>query len=343
MKITPLSREEVVKAVERKNPARIPMVRCKWWGEGLDEQYGDRLAEFAKYPEDVAWAFMPNPVDPWKMKLSWKWDGAGGHDSRVVIDDWAKLDEFIAAMPKAKDDPEFSKRIAEAREAGKQGRYVMFGWWTLFFEKPWALRGMENLLVDFYMEQDNMHRLYKALCDTYCDYIERAVRELKPDGFWSSDDLGHQTGPMMGPDIFHEHIYPYYKRLGGFLEKRKIHFWLHSCGDNTLLLPDLIESGLTVFHPVQKHTMNEKKVAAEFGDRLTFLAGMDVQHTLQEADPAGVRKEVRFLIDTFDRPAGGMCIAAGNGIVSGTPFENIDAFLDEAVKYGTEHRRKAAK
>jgi len=55
-----------------------------------------------------------------------------------------------------------------------------------------------------------------------------------------------------------------------------------------------------------------------------------------------VRSEVRFLIDTFDRPDGGMCIAAGNGIVAGTPFENIAAFLDEAMRYGTEHRHRFA-
>jgi hypothetical protein len=35
-----------------------------------------------------------------------------------------------------------------------------------------------------------------------------------------------------------------------------------------------------------------------------------------------------------------MAIAAGNGIVSGTPFENIDAFLEEALIYGEEHRAK---
>jgi uroporphyrinogen decarboxylase len=86
--------------------------------------------------------------------------------------------------------------------------------------------------------------------------------------------------------------------------------------------------------------MDEAAVAQEFGDRLTFLAGLDVQHVLQEQDPAGVRAEVRFLIDTFDRPGGGMCIAAGNGIVAGTPFENIEAFLDEAVRYGTAHRSR---
>ncbi len=121
-----------------------------------------------------------------------------------------------------------------------------------------------------------------------------------------------------------------------------MHWWLHSCGNNTDILEDLIEVGLDVFHPVQKGTMDEVSVAGEFGDRLTFLAGIDVQHVLQEQDPVGVRREVRFLIDTFDGPGGGMCIAAGNGIVAGTPYENIEAFLNEAVEYGAAHRRQFA-
>lgn len=161
---------------------------------------------------------------------------------------------------------------------------------------------------------------------------------LNPDGFWTSDDLGHQTGPMMSPQIFHELIYPFYRLVGEAIHESGMHFWLHSCGDNTLLLPDLIEAGVDIFHPVQKHTMDERAVAEEFGGRISFLAGIDVQHTLQEMDADGVRREVRFLIDTFDRTDGRMCIAAGNGIVSGTPIENIEAFLDEAVRYGAAHR-----
>ena len=86
--------------------------------------------------------------------------------------------------------------------------------------------------------------------------------------------------------------------------------------------------------------MDEAAAAQRFGDRMTFLAGFDVQHILQEGAPDDVRREVRFLIDTFDRPAGGLCLAAGNGIVSGTPFENIEAFLDEAVLYGRAHRQR---
>ena len=97
---------------------------------------------------------------------------------------------------------------------------------------------------------------------------------------------------------------------------------------------------MTVFHPIQKHTMDEKATVEQFGDHLTLLAGLDVQHTLQEKTPEEVRQEVRFLMDTFDRPEGGMYIAAGNGIVAGTPFENIRTFLDEAMRCGEAHRKQ---
>jgi uroporphyrinogen decarboxylase len=335
----PLSREEVIKAVEGKHPARIPLVRAKWWGEGLTEQYGDRLRKFDKYPEDTVTIWI-NPLDIGRMNLSWRISSEGAIDSRHVIDDWAKLDEFIEKMPDPDKDPQFEGLAEAAERVRKSGRYLMFGWWALFFERPWGLRGMTNLLMDYHLNPDKVHRLHAALCDQYCRYIERAIRELKPDGFWTSDDLGHQTQLMMNPKTFRKLIKPYYARVGALLKKHGVHWWLHSCGNNSEVLQDLIETGVNVFHPVQKGTMDEVWVAREFSGRICFLVGIDVQHVLQEKGPEGVREEVRFLIDLFDRPEGGMCIGAGNGIVAGTPIENIEAFLDEAIRYGIEHRMR---
>ena len=60
---------------------------------------------------------------------------------------------------------------------------------------------------------------------------------------------------------------------------------MHSCGNNTDIVGDLAEVGLDVFHPVQKGTMDEVELSREYGDRMTFLVGIDVQHTLQERGP----------------------------------------------------------
>ena len=110
--------------------------------------------------------------------------------------------------------------------------------------------------------------------------------------------------------------------------------WLHTCGNVTSIIGDLIECGLSVLHPLQKHTMDWDKVAQQWKGKVAFWVGMDVQDTLINGTPEDVRREVRLMRDTFDSPEGGFLYAAGNGIVGGTPLENIDAFLNECLTYG---------
>jgi hypothetical protein len=70
----PLSKNEVVAALEGRNPPRVPLVRAKWWGEGLADQYGEQLSRFDRIREDVVQLFIPNPVNPDRMNLSWTWE-----------------------------------------------------------------------------------------------------------------------------------------------------------------------------------------------------------------------------------------------------------------------------
>jgi uroporphyrinogen decarboxylase len=327
----PLPRIEVIKAIERGHPVRIPLVMTHWWGDGFAEMHGPALRQFDRYPEDARLCLI-NLFDYPRMGLSWQVDLSGAHDQRMVMDDWAKLDELIAHFPDPRKDPQFEQAAQEREQARREDRYFLFGWWRLFFECPWEIRGMTNLLMDYYIHPQEVHRLNQALCDLYCAYLDYAISTLQPDGFWTSDDLGHQTQLFMRPQTFREFLKPYYARVGQKLQPQHVHWWLHSCGNNTAVLADLAEVGLNVFHPVQKHTMDEAAVARDFGDKLTFLVGFDVQQTLAHGTPAQVRAEVRHLIRTFNRPEGGLCLAAGNGILPGTPLENVQAFLDECMK-----------
>jgi uroporphyrinogen-III decarboxylase len=76
--------------------------------------------------------------------------------------------------------------------------------------------------------------------------------------------------------------------------------------------------------------MDLEATARDYGGRVSFLAGMDVQDTLVNGTPETVGAEVRWMKRVFRRPqGGGLLLAAGNGILPDTPLENIEAMLEE--------------
>ncbi|MBO5257633.1 MAG: hypothetical protein J6C42_09070, partial [Clostridia bacterium] len=249
---------------------------------------------------------------------------------------WADLPALLADLPNT-DAPglfDQAKRIADAAHA--EGKYVLIHHWSLMYERIWNFRGMENLLMDYYDYPDEVHALHRAVADTENKLLLRAIRELQPDGYMISDDLGAQQALMMSPAMFREFIKPYYTETWGIAKEHDVDVWLHTCGCITDIIGDLIECGLSVLHPIQKHTMDWDKVAADWKGKIAFWVGMDVQDTLINGSPEDVRREVRLMRDTFDSPEGGFLYAAGNGIVGGTPIENIEAFLNEILVYGNE-------
>ena len=129
----PLPRGEVVKAIERGYPSRIPIFLGKWWGEGLEEQYGERLQAFDRFHEDIEGVWLEPLIHYDRMGLSWEIPQGGAYDARPVLDDWAKLDEFIEKLPDPQIDTRFEQLVAQAHKARTADRYIVAGWWRFFF------------------------------------------------------------------------------------------------------------------------------------------------------------------------------------------------------------------
>lgn len=343
MNYAPLTRDEVKSVINGKSRApRIPVFIHMWVH---DETFGPRQEEILqilrKYPADIQKIYLRIPEiftapadDP-----GYRWlpfdkpssEKASGIEEQVGIDDWNKLDEVIAKFP----NPNYKNLLAN--NVAADGRYRLGHWWFGLFERHWSLRGMTNALMDYYTNPDEVHRLFRALTDFYKRLIERIGMEAKCDGVFFSDDLGTQTCPFFSPDIFKEFFLPYYTELFGKAHALGMHSWLHACGNIKPFIPELIGAGLDVLHPIQKYTMDERDIAATFGGRITFFAGMDVQQTIPWGTPEQVRAEVRHLIDTYWRPGEGRCmITAGNGINQDCTTESLEAFFNEAFTYGTQ-------
>ncbi len=333
-----LNRDQVRAAIRFETPLRPPRAFTKWWGDGLNQQYGNELSRFDKYEEDVVVVPFPRPAfKPREDGFYWRvpdiQNNSKAHDSNARLPDWEDLPTLLRTLPDT-DAPglfDKAKRIADAAHA--EGKYVLMHHWHLMYELIWQFRGMENLMIDYYENPDEVHALHRAVADTEKKLLLRAFKEVKPDGYMFSDDLGTQTALMMSPDTFREFIKPYYTEIWGLCKENDVDTWLHTCGNISEIIGDLIECGLSVLHPLQKGTMDWNKVASDWKGKIAFWVGMDVQNTLINGTPEDVRREVRLMRDTFDSPKGGFLYAAGNGIVKGTPLENIEAFLNECITY----------
>ena len=335
-----LSRDEVISVIEGKGKAtRVPMFYHMWVHEGV---FGERAPIAAKLLNDYPFDFeviipeMPDkynaPADNPKYRFMHR-DPLPDEVENKALDaqtalQMEEIDDFVADFPSA-DYPAIWKR-----ELGEKNKYRVLYWWYWLFERHWWLRGMENALVDFYEYPDETHKLYETLTDFYIGMIRNAKKYYDIDGVFITDDIGTQRAPFFSVGIFRKFFKPYYAKLVKAAHDMGIHVWMHTCGNVKDFINDFIEIGIDVLHPIQKYSMDEVEIAKEFGGRITFLAGLDVQQIVPNGSTEDVRREIRHLIDTYQREEGRLIITLGNEATSDCPTDNLHAFLDETYEYG---------
>ena len=296
----------------------------------------------SKYPEDIQVLSlnMPGVFDAPSDDPDYRWVNRSDpyvgknvpFDERVAIRDWGELDEILAHFP----DPNYPGLTVNLKEdAPLNGRYRACHWWYCLFERHWDLRGMTNALVDYYDHPREVHRLFRALTDFYMAIMERSRKELGANAIITSDDIGTQGNTFFSMKIFKEFYKPYYQELVEKAHSLDMHFWLHTCGNIEPFLPEFIDIGLDVIHPIQKFAMDQVQIARKFGGSITFWVGLDVQQVIPWGTPQEVRREVHNLMDAFWRQGEGRLIfSAGNGINGDCTLDSLDALFDEALKYG---------
>lgn len=339
MKYKPLTREEVISVIEGRadKSLRVPQMIHFWTNPVVFGEKADYVAEILNdYPcdADFIWFNMPRLSrsddefsDYMWIKTEKKFGDNNALDSHIILENYDDIDSIIADFPVVNRDTILLSKGAD------DGRYKLACWWYCLFENHWSIRGMENALTDYYLEAENVHKLFRKLTDFFCDAIEAAVKQTNIDGIFFSDDIGHQTAPFFSLNIFNEFFKPYYKKICDKAHSLGVHVWLHSCGNIEEFIPGLIEVGFDVLHPIQKYTMDEAVIAEKYGKSICIWAGMDVQQTIPWGTAEDVRNEVRFLYDTYGKYNSRFMITAGNGITSDCKAECLYAFIDEAYSY----------
>ncbi len=227
-------------------------------------------------------------------------------------------------------DPCRPELYATAREMIQRFRndyWIVGATVTTIFETAWALRGLDQLLVDLVAAPD----LAAEILDIPFRYHLAAARklvEMGVDMIWTGDDVGTQTGMMISPDLWRRVFKP---RMAEFFSTLRsinpgIVIAYHSDGFIEPIIPDLIEIGLDVLNPIQPACMEPAAIKRTYGDRLSFWGTIDEQHTLPFGAPTDVAREVRTRIESVGR-GGGLIIGPTHHVQLDTPMENFRAMV----------------
>jgi len=205
--------------------------------------------------------------------------------------------------------------------------YVSWGIGFSLYERAWTLRGIESFLLDMIERSAFADELLDRICEFNLALIDQACR-FPFDCVRFGDDWGSQRGLIMGPQLWRRFIRPRFARMvERALSYGKTTF-LHSDGDVSAIIPDLIAIGLTILNPVQPDVMDIYQLKREYGRDMAFHGGVSVQHLLPDSTPEELRAELRRLIREIGA-GGGFIIAPTHSLGSDIPPENLLVLVDE--------------
>jgi uroporphyrinogen decarboxylase len=224
-------------------------------------------------------------------------------------------------------DPLDMRFFAEipVRIAHYTDRFRVFQIGFSLYERAWSLRGIQNLLMDFYDHPAFVHALLEEIADYNIAQVQEAMN-YDIDAVYFGDDWGQQRGLQMGPKFWRQFIYPELKRMYSAVHTAGKYVFIHSCGDVDELLEDLIGIGLDCFNPFQPEVMNIESLLEQFRGRLTFHGGLSTQQTLPFGTDEDVRMETKQLLDMGAR--GSYIFAPAHDVEGDVPLENMLAFLE---------------
>ena len=210
--------------------------------------------------------------------------------------------------------------------------YLSWGIGFSLYERAWTLRGIENFLLDMVEHPRFADELLDRICELNLALIEQACR-FPFDNVRFGDDWGSQRGLIMGARLWRRFIKPRFARMVERAASYAKTTFLHSDGDVSEVIPDLIELGLTVLNPVQPDVMDIYQLKREYARDIAFHGGVSVQHLLPDSTPDELRAEVRRLLREVGT-GGGFIIAPTHSLGSDIPAENLLVLVAEFTQQG---------
>ena len=174
-------------------------------------------------------------------------------------------------------------------------KMVFTGMWCPFFHQVADFFGMENYFIKMYEYPEVVEAATEHIVDYYVAANEKFFASLgdRADAMFFGNDFGTQRDLFISPELFRKFVMPSFKRLIAVGKKYGKKIMLHSCGSIYRIIPDLIDAGVDVLHPIQaKAAGMSADELSQFKHDIAFVGGIDAQSFFVRATPQQIKDEV---------------------------------------------------
>jgi uroporphyrinogen decarboxylase len=137
--------------------------------------------------------------------------------------------------------------------------------------------------------------VFRRVAEIQFSALDRILSKDYVGAVWAIDDLAFGSGPMISPVAYREHVFPWYREMARRCHAKDRIYIMHSDGDLTKLMPDLIDVGIDLLQPIDPSCMDIVKTKQEFGDRIC-LAGNVPNELLRSGTPQEVQDYTKNLL-----------------------------------------------
>ena len=192
--------------------------------------------------------------------------------------------------------------------------------------------GLEDLCFALYDQPDLVRAVVDKWGQLVYDLYERILHYDCIGFLWHADDLGFKTNTFLSYDHLQEYILPWFKKYTELGHKYGRMVWLHSCGNVSGIMEDLIEDvGIDAKHSFEDQILSITDFMAKYGSRIAGLGGVDMDK-LCRMDEKSLRVYCREILDQC-MPMGRYAFGTGNTVANYIPLNNYLAMMEEGYLY----------
>jgi uroporphyrinogen-III decarboxylase len=254
-----------------------------------------------------------------KAKLE---DNLEGH--RALI---KRLGQDIMCLPLSRDkaiNKDLSYRYFSLQELEKASRMEDLFIMSLIdgpFQRLVEKKGLMKLLTGWKRERLEFAKAYEQEREAVDDLIRRCL-ELSVDAVIIADDVAGEQAPFIGPHDIQNLLSPFYTHAVSEIHAAHSYALLHSCGNITKLIPQLISYGFDGLAAIQHRANDLISLKNQYGPSLTLMAGIEAEMLESEEMPLSGLKEYERLVRTLS-PGGGFIICSCSGLYDGDFLERM--------------------